>query len=124
VGNANVLQAQVISTADNIVTADLLGGRVQLDCTGKTFAPGENVLFAVRSEYLQLNEACDYGFDCEITDKSFTGGLTRIVLRCGKQELIATRHGMDVPYHIGDKVRVSWNAQNAVAVEGEIGDAI
>ena len=120
VGSANVLTGTVVQQQGNIATATLFGGTVQVDCSDRQYNTGECIVFAVRREHLQLSYTeSEHCFAGEIADKSLAGGLTRIVIRCGETELVATRHGMDVPYKPGDRVYVSVAADHAVAVEGD-----
>ena len=76
---------------------------------------------AIRSENLLLSREAP-GLPAVIREKSFAGGMLRIRLELeGGASLIASRHGINLPYEIGEKVFVSWNGEQAVPVDREEG---
>ena len=120
VGNANVQKGVVAEIEGDTATLQMNGGTVKISCGAQKLACGEEAVFALRSEHVKLSETQEtFGFSAKVTDKRFAGGLMRIDLQAEGCELVATRHGSDMPFVPGDTVWVSWDAQNAVAVEGE-----
>ena len=120
VGNANVQKGTVTAIDGEAATLQLNGGTVKISCGAQKPACGEEVVFALRSEHVKLDTTPGgLGFFAKVTDKRFAGGLMRIDLQTETGELVATRHGTDMAFVPGDTVWVSWDSQNAVAVEGE-----
>ena len=120
VGNANVLQGKVNKIEGDVATLLTNGGTVKISCGAQKLVCGEDAVFALRSEHVKLSDKEEtLGFSAKVTDKRFAGGLMRIDLQAEGCELVATRHGANMPFVPGDTVWVSWDAQNAVAVEGE-----
>ncbi|MDR0906865.1 MAG: ABC transporter ATP-binding protein [Oscillospiraceae bacterium] len=79
---------------------------------------------AVRSEYVNIEpaggETASGALVGTVSDKRFAGGQLRVsaTLPDGT-EITESRHGIDSPLRVGDRVVVSWDASRAVAVEGE-----
>ena len=73
----------------------------------------------MRSEHVEFTKdpaAC--GIAAVIREKTFAGGMLRIALALENgDELVASRHGIDIALSAGDGVRVTWAAQNAVPVD-------
>jgi spermidine/putrescine transport system ATP-binding protein len=125
VGNANILRGRVVSAKEEILTVEVPGGAVRAVSFGRVPLPGEAVILAVRTEYVNffpLGAGGASGLPARITAKSFTGGQLRITAALvsgeGSGEITASRHGIDSPLKIGDLVLADWSApENAVLVE-------
>ena len=59
---------------------------------------------AVRSENMIFDETCQSGMEAVVVEKSFAGGLLRVVLKLADgTEVIANRHGIDAGVQPGQK---------------------
>ena len=73
---------------------------------------------AIRTENILLD--VPGGIPAVVMEKSFAGGLMRIMLRTAEgTEVVATRHGIDYAAEVGQMLTFGWEPQNAVAVEKE-----
>jgi spermidine/putrescine transport system ATP-binding protein len=131
VGNANILHGTVEAPEAAGSAGTLVfrhpAGHVRIQNLGAPMAPGQQLTVAIRTEHITLEipaQTALYdreGLDATVTGKSFAGGQLRIsaALR-GGEEIVASRHGVDTPLDIGDRVRVSWaNVTQAVIVDRE-----
>jgi spermidine/putrescine transport system ATP-binding protein len=153
VGNANILRGRVISREEagpgasegseaaeggTVLVFETPAGRARVKNPGPEIASGQEIIAAVRGEYINLiprargtsretvpgsgpenvQEAgpasplqTGEGLEAVITDKSFTGGQLRIsaALR-GGGEITAGRQGINSPLESGEEVLVTWNS--------------
>jgi spermidine/putrescine transport system ATP-binding protein len=144
VGNANVLKGTVVAVEpagagrEKLIFEHPAGRGVLTGPAGKT-VPGETISAAVRSEHVELRPAGGEGqakaaagpaaagtsspgnfpgLEGVVAGKSFAAGQLRItVLLTGGGELTASRHGIDSSLEAGERVRIRWPAEQAVAVE-------
>ena len=73
---------------------------------------------AVRSENLIFDENCQSGLEATVVEKSFAGGLLRVVLKLSDgTEVVANRHGIDAGVLAAQKVTCHFDAENAVLVD-------
>ena len=80
--------------------------------------PGTQVTMAVRSENLIFDEKCQSGLEADVVEKSFAGGLLRVVLKLADgTEVVANRHGIDAGVQPGQKVTCHFDAENVVLVD-------
>ena len=125
VGAANILTGRVRSTADDIAVLECAGGCAQVRLHGRSAAVGEQLVFAVRSEQLDFSHdprAC--GLCAVVRQACFAGGMMRITLELADgTQVIAGRHGIDTDYREGEQVRLTWQAQHAIAVDSGSDDA-
>lgn len=122
VGSANVVQATITAIEGEKLTLSLFGGHGYANACGHTFAVGQTISLAVRSEQLNLAPAsqCTNGFVVTVVEKSFAGGLLRLALQTDDgSELIATRHGIDSDFAPGDKLCTGWDYAYATPVDVE-----
>jgi len=57
-----------------------------------------------------------------VAEKSFAGGMLRITFALpGGDEVVASRHGIDLDLHPGERVALSWDPAAAVVVEEDAG---
>ena len=118
VGNANILKGTVQETEADILKVSLAGSIVSAVAEGKKIAPGTPVTLAVRSENMIFDETCQSGMEAVVVEKSFAGGLLRVVLKLADgTEVIANRHGIDAGVQPGQKVTCHFDAENAVLVD-------
>lgn len=118
VGNANILKGIAQGTEENILKVSVAGGTVSVALDDQRIAPGTQVTIAVRSENLIFEENCQNGLNAEVVEKSFAGGLLRVVLRLADgKEVVASRHGIDAGVEPGQKVTCHFEAENAVLVD-------
>lgn len=123
VGSANILEGVVERMAGSQVLLPMAGGKALAETRGEELKPGEKVTVAVRSENIQLDEECGCGMEAVVTEKSFSAGQLKMVLRLpdGK-EIIASRYGIDAEVEAGRKVCWRFDAKDAVLVDREDGN--
>lgn len=118
VGNANILKGTAEKMSGDQVLVSTAGGSVYVSSDGRNVAPGTPVTIAVRSENMILDEQGQKGLSAEIVEKSFAGGLLRVVLKlCDGTEITASRYGIDAAVQVGQKVSCYFESQNAVLVD-------
>ncbi|MEG1744003.1 MAG: ABC transporter ATP-binding protein [Ruthenibacterium sp.] len=119
VGNSNLVHGTVQTVQEGCITLSCEGGCAAARTHAYRFAPGDAVTLAVRSEHIDFTAdktAC--GIAAAVEEKTFAGGMLRIALRAKSGALlIASRHGIDIDVQVGDEVRVTWDAANAVPVD-------
>lgn len=124
VGNSNILKGIAESSEENIVNIKVSGGTVPVFNDGPTVKEGEGVTLAVRSENIHLDETGVKGLPAEVVEKSFAGGMLRVVLKLQDDtEIIASRYGIDAGVQPGQKVGCSFAAEDAVLVDREVPNA-
>ncbi|MGN8886820.1 ABC transporter ATP-binding protein [Blautia sp. HCP28S3_G10] len=124
VGNSNILKGTAESSKENIVNIKVSGGTVPVFNDGPTVKGGESVTLAVRSENIHLDETGTKGIPAEVVEKSFAGGMLRVVLKLQDDtEIIASRYGIDAGVQPGQKVSCSFAAEDAVLVDREVPNA-
>ena len=124
VGNANILRGRAAGTENGSVLVELPGGIMPVDAAGEKVKEGEEVTLAVRSENIRLDGGC--GLEAEVAEKSFAGGLLRVVLKLSDgTEVTASRYGIDAAVQPGEKVCLSFEPGDAVLVDrpGNSGNA-
>ena len=108
----------VQETEADILKVSLAGSIVSAVAEGKKIAPGTPVTLAVRSENMIFDETCQSGMEAVVVEKSFAGGLLRVVLKLADgTEVVANRHGIDAGVQPGQKVTCHFDAENAVLVD-------
>lgn len=118
VGNANILKGTAQETEADILKVSLAGSIVSVASESHKITPGSPVTLAVRSENLIFDENCQSGLEATVVEKSFAGGLLRVVLKLADgTEVIANRHGIDAGVQPGQKVTCHFDAENAVLVD-------
>ena len=118
VGNANILKGTVEGREGADLKIAIAGGSVLVVSEGRELKAGMPVTLAVRSENLIFDENCGEGLPAEVIEKSFAGGLLRVVLKLADgTEVVANRHGIDAGVEPGQKVTCSFAAENAVLVD-------
>ena len=116
VGNANILRGRAAGTENGSVLVELPGGIMPVDAVGEKVKEGEEVTLAVRSENIRLDGGC--GLEAEVAEKSFAGGLLRVVLKLSDgTEVTASRYGIDAAVQPGEKVCLSFEPGDAVLVD-------
>ncbi len=121
VGSANIVCGTVKSVEGDLVTFQNGDGTGVFHSRGFSFSPGQPVTLAVRGEQALLEQGNrEGGLLATVKEKSFSGGMLRIAVEFSEGvEFICSRHGIDSALAPGDKVRVSWEAQNACPVDLE-----
>ena len=123
VGEANIIHGTAVDCGGDHIGIGAYGAVLSAKRNGVNIAPGDKVCVAVRRESIIISEGGNGGIPAVVSEKSFAGGMLRITLNavCGgsedeELEIIASRHGIDSPLKGGDRVFVSWNPEQAVAV--------
>ena len=124
VGSANIVRGRAGERAGDGVSFENEDGRGEFLPRGKTFAPGDPVVLAIRGEQAQVERAAGGqqgpGLYGTVKEKSFSGGMLRICVElAGGQEFICSRHGIDSELVPGDRARVFWQPEQPCPVEEE-----
>ena len=124
VGSANIVRGRAGERAGDRVSFENEDGRGEFLPRGKTFAPGDPVVLAIRGEQAQVERAAGGqqgpGLYGTVKEKSFSGGMLRICVElAGGQEFICSRHGIDSELAPGDRARVFWQPEQPCPVEEE-----
>ncbi len=123
VGSANIVRGRAGERAGDGVSFENEDGRGEFLPRGKTFAPGDPVVLAIRGEQAQVERAAGQqgpGLYGTVKEKSFSGGMLRICVELtGGQEFICSRHGIDSELVPGDRARVFWQPEQPCPVEEE-----
>ncbi len=118
VGNANVIDATVTSIEEDKMIAAIGNDSIAVKKPERVYDIGETITLAVRSENILVNEEMEYSLPSKVLEKSFAGGLLRMVFQLeNKEELVASRHGINFNIHMGDSARIGWNKDSAVIVK-------
>lgn len=131
VGSANLLRGTLERMDGNTARIAIAGGFVEVE-TDARLPVGSPVTVAVRSENLRIcehtavtreagsEETQTPGIRAVVKEKTFSGGMLRIVLDGGDAgELISSRQGMSSKISPGDCVLVNWEAPHGVLVDLE-----
>ena len=117
VGSANVLEGHVTAVGDGRLTLSVAGCTAHALTCGRSFAPGQPIALALRSEQVEFVPEGS-GISAVVREKSFAGGMLRIGLELPDgTRLTASRHGIDPGLSAGDRLSIGWAAQAAVPVE-------
>jgi spermidine/putrescine transport system ATP-binding protein len=123
VGSANILSGTVTEVEAQTVTLKCHGGQAFAARSGAQVNKGQAVTIAVRSERVNLTPCTNgeaHGLLAVVKEKSFSGGVLHIIVSLEDgSELVSSRHGIDSPLAVGDKVTVNWESENAVLVDLE-----
>ncbi len=124
VGEANILKGRVRKAEGDHLVLDCAGGCAQALCHGHSFAAGDWVTLAVRSEAVDFSQdpnSC--AIPALVREKTFAGGMLRITLELSDgSTLIASRHGINLALEPGDLVYAAWDAASAVPVDVGCGE--
>lgn len=122
VGSANIVNGVVKAQNGSVLTAEVAGGEAEAFAFDEKYEGGQKICLAVRSEHVLIHH-CEnepQGLCAVVTEKSFAGGMLRIVFKLEDgTTLVASRHGIDIDFSVGDKACVGWAAENAVPVEAD-----
>lgn len=123
-GNANILKGTAETTEGEYFRASVAGVSLLVRREGQKVAVGEPVTVAVRSENIHLDEDPARGLEAEVQEKSFAGGMLRVVLKLKDgTEIIASRHGIDANVEPGQTVGCSFAPEDGILVDREEKDA-
>ena len=139
VGSANILRGRA-ARGGSPARAELAGGAFSFLPGERTFAPGDPVTVAVRSEQVQFEpfRPGGEGIRAAVKEKTFAGGMLRIAFAlelipmchplpltgidiafalADGEEVVASRHGIDLDLRPGEEVLLSWDPALAPVVE-------
>lgn len=124
VGSANIIRGRA-RTAGPLPLLETAGGAVPFSPGERQFSGGEAVSLAVRSEQLRFERPAPGekagGIRAVVKEKSFAGGMLRIAFTLEEgDEVVASRHGIDLDLQAGEEVRLSWDPQAAPVVEEDL----
>jgi putative spermidine/putrescine transport system ATP-binding protein len=117
IGETNFLHGTVQNVVDEICHADVMGMSIQAIASA-SFAPGDNVVIAVRPERISLSTS-GAGLRAALSDVIYIGNGRKYVLRLpnGQECTVLRPVGTAVPgvSSPGDQAVVSWDPRQAVA---------
>ena len=122
VGSANVLKGTVEKISGDTVVLRNSSGTMVCDKEHFSVAEGSTETLAVRSEQISVwkEPKSAYGLTGTIVEKTFVGGMLRIVVKLHDgEEVVVSRHGINFDYDTGDQVYLEWEPKNAVFVDME-----
>ncbi len=122
VGSANIVSGEAVRVDGDTVEFRSEFGMAQAARHGAAVFAGQRVTAAVRRENVQLvpRGAAAQGIEAAVRGKSFAGGLLQLFLALADgSEIVASRHGIDTEFSVGDEVRATWAPENAVLVDME-----
>jgi spermidine/putrescine transport system ATP-binding protein len=118
VGNANVIEGRIASVEEDNLIVNVGNDSVAVKKSDKDYITGDAITLAVRSENILVNEDMESPITAKVLEKSFAGGLLRMVFQLSnKEELVASRHGINYNLDIGDEAKIGWYIDSAVIVE-------
>ena len=123
VGSANILRGTVIEVNEDRILLENSAGTMCGRCR-RNVENGETHLLAVRSESIEISRTPKSSIYIEgtIAEKNFAGGMLRIVVKTkAGQEIVVSRHGINIDYVLGEHVYMEWPAEAAVLVAEEAG---
>ena len=122
VGSANVLKGTVEKISGDTVVLRNSSGTMVCDKEHFSVSEGSTETLAVRSEQISVwkEPKSAYGLTGTIVEKTFVGGIHRIVVKLHDgEEVVVSRHGINFDYDTGDQVYLEWEPKNAVFVDME-----
>lgn len=124
VGSANIFRGIARRGDQGCCCLQTQGGCLPFLPGAAPLPEGAPLTLAVRSEHLRFQKGEPApgtpGIRGTVTEKSFAGGMLRITFALpGGDEVVASRHGIDLDIHPGEAVTLSWEPQAAAIVEEE-----
>ncbi len=123
VGSANIIIGTASVAGNGTVAVRTGDGAGLAALSGEAVAENQPVTLAVRREYINLlpeGVGEEPGLSAVVRDKSFAGGVLQIIAALADgSEIVASRYGIDSELKPGDRVRATWEPQNAVLVDRE-----
>ncbi len=120
VGSANILKGEAVGVATDCVAVACGCGFMMCRRDGHQVKTGETVTLAVRQERIRVwkDPMSRIFLRATITEKSFVGGMLRIVARISDgTEVVVSRHGINFDYDIREEVCLEWDDTDAVLVD-------
>lgn len=122
-GESNLIEATVTSAGDDMIDVTIGAGSVAAQAiANEAISAGDAIHIMIRPQNLTINKTQKAdGIGAVVSDVMVTGSLTKIYMNAegwSSQELVAafpTRLNGD-HYQIGDKVSLSWEGADAVAI--------
>ena len=122
VGSANIVSGEVARADADVVEFRSEFGVARAARCGAALTPGQHVTVAVRRENVHLlpRTGAAQGLAATVRGKSFAGGLLQLFLAVADgSEIVASRHGIDTEFKVGDEVWATWTPESAVLVDME-----
>lgn len=122
VGSANILRGVAKKGPHGEWLFSSHGGEVPFLPGDKPVEENAPVTLAVRSEQIRFRKEGG-GIPARVKEHSFTGGMLRIAFTLDgdgeEDEVVASRHGIDLDIAPGQQAVLSWEERAAVVVEEE-----
>ncbi|MDD5934525.1 MAG: ABC transporter ATP-binding protein [Clostridiales bacterium] len=119
VGDANILRGTVVGKDGDVLKISV--GEVTINLLHKDhcYNVNDTVLLAVRREHIEIPGG-RMSLQAEIIEKSFAGGMLRMVFRLSDgQEIVASRQGINYHLEVGDTTTIGFSEACVVIVEDE-----
>lgn len=118
VGNANIFHGRVKELQGSRALVSLCCGDALVEIGEEPVQIGEEVILAVRSEHILLEQEGHEGLKGEVLEKSFAAGQLRVTLKLSDgREIVASRYGIDANVQPGEAVRFFFAPEDAVLVD-------
>ncbi len=121
VGDSNILTGTVKECAEDKVVMEFAGGTVMAQAKGKSYKEGEQVVFSIRRENIKLEDHKDMPIKAVVKEKSFAGGMLRIVFLVSDNiEIVASRQGINYNLVPGEETEISFASEHVVILNQEM----
>lgn len=118
VGNANILNAEVLEAGEMELIVDIAGKSVKIPTEKRKLKVGDKVKLAVRCENVVLNCKEDNATRAVVLDKSFGGGLLRTSLQLQNSDIIVShRYGLKYDAEVGANICISFLPDSFILLE-------
>lgn len=115
VGSSNIICGKAMIEGDKVrVQCD--GGYVKVIKREFDIKDGDMAYVAVKSEKIEFT-SCDAGIPVVVKEKSFTGGMLKIIMQTNDgQTIVSSSLGMNSEFSVGDRTRINFQPENACLV--------
>ena len=119
VGSANIISGVVDSIENNIATVSTKFGKCEVNIVKYNITKSQNINIAVRSEHITLHsEDFDSGLEATVSDIIFSGNMLKTMLKTSSgEEIISSSCGIVPKFSIGEKIKLTFSASDAVIVD-------
>lgn len=122
VGSSNIITATALGCDGDILSFQCPSGKGFVKKPSSSVSQGKPITIAVRSEQIELSPSAPEGtaLSAVIKEVSFSGSMLRITLILSDgEEIIASKHGIESEFSVGQQVYLTWDAKHTVLVDLE-----
>ena len=119
VGNANIISGVITDLQDGIAKIEAPGGIVEVNAQEDKIEIGRKVTLAVRSENILVHSApAANGLRCHLREKSFAGGMLKIVLELEDgTQVVSNKLGMNYDFNSDGELYMGFLAEHGILVD-------